>query len=74
MRNRGSAGILILVPRTQLLRIRCEIESIDGSFRGELRNEQGVSRCFNGWIEFASALMALAQGTQDKTIETNIKE
>ena len=74
MRNRGAAGILILVPRNQSLNIRCEIESIEGSFRGELENEQGVSRSFSGWTEFATALMALARDTGNTNPKTDIEE
>ena len=67
MKNRGAAGRVIPVPHKQSLKIRCEIESIEGSFRGELEDEQGLNRSFNGWTEFATALMALSRGTQDKT-------
>lgn len=70
MRNRRDTGILMLMSRNQSLNIRCEIESLEESFRGELENEQGVSRSFSGWTEFAAALVALARDTAE-TNQTN---
>ncbi|MDQ2700500.1 MAG: hypothetical protein M3Y23_04130 [Actinomycetota bacterium] len=74
MRNCGAAGILMLVSRNQSLNIRCEIDSLEESFRGELENEQGVSRSFSGWTEFASALMALARDTTVTNNKQDIEE
>jgi hypothetical protein len=67
------AGILILVTRTQSIDIRCDIESIEGSFRGVLKDATGRSRSFSGWTEFATALMALVRDTDNESI-TNPKE
>jgi len=74
MRTGRSAGILMLVSRNQSLNIRCDIDSVEGSFRGELQNEQGESRSFSGWTEFASALVALARETPKTNPKTNIEE
>ena len=65
-------GDSVLVTRTQSIDIRADIDSADGSFRGELSNEDGASRSFSGWTEFATALMALARDTDDPT-RPNIK-
>jgi hypothetical protein len=62
-------GKVMIVNQTTSIDIRCDIESIEGSFRGELKNEQGTSRSFSGWTEFASALMELA-GTKSTETQT----
>lgn len=67
MRTRRGAGILILVTRTQSIDIRCDIESLEGPFRGELRDASGRARSFSGWTEFATALMAMARDTEIST-------
>ena len=74
MRFGSGAGILMLVSRNQTLNIRCDIDSVEGAIRGELDDGQGVSRSFNGWTEFASALMALVRDTPDKSPTTSIEE
>lgn len=68
----------MLVTRSQSIDIHCDIDSIEGSFRGQLSNEEGASRSFSGWTEFASALVALAGNTDTKSkpdneIEENTK-
>lgn len=74
MRIGARLGILIIVSRNQTLNIRCDIDSVEGAIRGELDDGQGVSRSFNGWTEFATALMALVRDTQDKSPKANIEE
>lgn len=67
-------GKVMLMNRAQSIDIRCDIDSIEGPFRGELRNDQGISRSFSGWTEFATALMALARDTNDENKERAIEE
>jgi len=55
------------VTRTQSIDIRCDIDSIEGSFRGELKDASGRARSFSGWTEFATALMAMARDTENGT-------
>lgn len=74
MRFEGGPGILMIVSRNQTLNIRCDIDSVEGAIRGELDDGQGVSRSFNGWTEFATALMALVRDTKDKSPKPNIEE
>ena len=59
--NRTGSRDSVLVSKSQSIDIHADIDSIDGSFRGELSNESGVSRSFSGWTEFATALVALAE-------------
>jgi len=61
MRNARDPIKVMLVTTPKSVDIRCDIDSLDGSFRGQLRNEDGTSRSFTGWTEFASVLMALAR-------------
>ena len=56
----------MLMNRAQSIDIHCDIDSIEGAFRGELKNEQGISRTFGGWTEFATALMALVSETKNE--------
>ena len=65
MRTALDPGKVMLMNRAQSIDIRCDIDSVEGSFRGELKNEQGISRSFSGWTEFATALMALASDTKN---------
>ncbi len=65
-------GKVMLMNHAQSIDIRCDIDSIEGSFHGELKNEQGISRSFSGWTEFATALMALARDTKNE--DQNEKE
>lgn len=67
-------GNLMVVSRTQTFEIRCEIDSVEGSLRGVLRNERGISRPFSGWTEFATALMALARDARHETETKKIEE
>jgi hypothetical protein len=60
--------------RAQSIDIRCDIDSIEGSFRGELKNDQGISRSFSGWTEFATALMALARDTSNEATKNKDNE
>jgi hypothetical protein len=46
------------------IEVVCEISSLEEPIRGRLRNEAGLSVEFRGWMDFASALMAVAGGTQ----------
>ncbi len=64
MRNPMNPGKVMLMNPAQSIDIHCDIDSIEGSFRGELKNELGISRSFSGWTEFATALMALARDTK----------
>lgn len=57
--------------QAQSIDIHCEIDSIEEAFRGELRNEQGISRSFSGWTEFATALMALVSETKNEAPNDN---
>lgn len=65
MRNPESQARVIVVNRPQSIDIRCEIDSLEESFRGQLKNERGKTRSFRGWTEFATALMALARDTDN---------
>ncbi|MFN8113251.1 MAG: hypothetical protein U0R51_08620 [Solirubrobacterales bacterium] len=47
--------------------IRCRIDSIEEPITGRLRDEQGRSRDFRGWIELAAALTALVGEAQPRT-------
>jgi len=71
MRNGGGQGKVMLMNRAQSIDIRCDIDSIEGAFRGELKNEQGISRSFSGWTEFATALMALVSDTKNEDSNDN---
>ncbi|MBK8293375.1 MAG: collagen-like protein [Solirubrobacterales bacterium] len=51
-------GKVMPMNNAQSIDIHCDIDSIEGSFRGELKNELGISRSFSGWTEFATALVA----------------
>jgi len=62
------------VTTNQSIDIHCDIDSIEGSFRGELSNEEGLSRSFSGWTEFATALMALARDTEPGNSKTKLEE
>jgi len=73
MKNERNPARVMLVNRPQSIDIRCEIDSIEESFRGELKNEQGNTRTFSGWTEFATALMAMARDSAN-VIATNAKE
>lgn len=74
MRKGPNPGRVMLMNRAQSIDIRCDIDSIEGSFRGELKNEQGFSRSFSGWTEFATALMALAGDTSNELDNQNYNE
>jgi len=66
MRNPTNPGKVMPMNRVQSIDIHCDIDSIEGSFRGELKNELGISRSFSGWTEFATALMALTRDTKNE--------
>lgn len=70
MRIASDTGKVMLMNEAHSIDIHCDIDSIEGSFRGELKNELGISRSFSGWTEFATALMALASdtGNQNKNV------
>lgn len=73
MRRTIDPGKVMLMNRAQSIDIRCDIDSIDGAFRGELKNEKGISRSFSGWTEFATALMVLASDTKNEVQNINEK-
>ena len=70
MRNVMDSDRVMLVTRTQSIDIQCDIDSIEGSVRGVLKDAAGRSRAFSGWTEFASALMAMAR---DRETEVSSK-
>jgi hypothetical protein len=74
MRNGRGPVKVMLVNRTQSIDIRCEIDSFGNSFRGELTDEQGKTRSFSGWTEFATALTALVRVTDAPTNQANQEE
>lgn len=67
MRNVMDSDKVMLVTGTQSIDIQCDIDSIEGSVRGVLKDAAGRSRTFSGWTEFASALMAMARDTEKET-------
>jgi len=62
-----SDKVMLVTTRTQSIDIQCDIDSIEGSVRGVLKDAAGRSRAFSGWTEFASALMAMARDTETET-------
>lgn len=46
------------------IEVVCEISSLEEPIRGRLRNEAGRTAEFRGWMEFSTALMSVAAGTQ----------
>jgi hypothetical protein len=70
MRNPVCPDRVMVVNRPQSIDIRCEIDSLEESFRGQLRNERGITRSFRGWTEFATALMALARDTGNENSQS----
>ena len=50
--------------------LRLEISSIEEPISGRLRDEQGRTAEFRGWIELSAAISRLAEGTEINPITT----
>jgi|GEM_PF-3693419 hypothetical protein len=47
--------------RVHRIDLRCRIDRENESIRGEMTDRQGNSLSFDGWTEFATALVSLAR-------------
>ena len=71
MREAAGAGSLRAVSANPPIEVICEISSLEEPIRGRLRNEAGRTAEFRGWMEFSSALMSVAAGTEQTNPTVN---
>ena len=67
MRNRAGGASLRAVSANPPIEVVCEISSLEEPIRGRLRNRAGRTAEFRGWMEFSTALMSVAAGTEQTT-------
>ncbi len=52
--------------RVHHIDLRCEVDPQREAISGEMRLQRGEALSFNGWTEFAGALVSLVSGEADK--------